>query len=240
MFQMKTKLLGIATAIGLLAAPFAASASSTFVLDSGTLDTIQLFDISGNQVASPCPLGSANNCLVNAPLAIDQASITLDFNTMQVMDLNLLVSSTGQLNLGGINGYSHIDFTGTSYQSGTSSSFTLAGGTQYNFQPVPGIVSVDNLDMYMMGNTSGTPDASLPYANTATPGGNFIMGPNGMTIRLTGVDIGVFVDPLTGLDPVVAKADFTFTATNPIPEPTAALLFSVGFVVAAGATRRKK
>jgi hypothetical protein len=230
--------LGALSIFALLVGPSAASAAPmTYTLVSGSLDKIQLLDPLGGQT-TPCPVGGAASCLTNAPLAIDAASITIDFGTNEVLDLGLLVASTGNLFLGGVNGYESVDFTGTSYQSRLPSVLTPGSGGQYNFAIIPGQVDVANLDMYMTGNVSGIADASFPNYSAATaPGGSFIMSGDQLTLRLTGVDIGYFVDPFNPTAaPILAKADFTFVAQ--IPEPTAALLFSMGFIVAAGATRR--
>jgi hypothetical protein len=141
--------------------------------------------------------------------------------------------------MGGLNGYEAVEFTGTRFQSSLPSTLSRTG-PEFNFANIPGVVAIANLDLYEFGNVSGAPDESLPYWAVTAPAGSFIMRGDQMAIRLTGVDIGVFVDPITSLNPVKAQANFTFLAsTAPIPEPPAALPFSMGFVVAAGRPARR-
>jgi len=87
------------------------------------------------------------------------------------------------------------------------------------------------MDLFFEGNTGATPDAvHSGYSSAAWPAGGFTLDSELVTMTLTGVDLGIFVDPLTGMDPVLAQADFTLVATA-VPEPNAALLFPFGLLV---------
>ena len=81
-------------------------------------------------------------------------------------------------------------------------------------------------------------NASVSYSAPAAPGGSIILSGDQVSLSLTGVDIGVFVDPLTGQDAVLAKADFHFTGV--IPEPNAAWLFAAGLLIATAAIQHER
>ena len=225
-------------AIGVLAGVSASAAPVTYYLTQGQITTIQLQDIQAPITPTSCPIGSGN-CLVNAPLALSGASITVDLATNQLLDLSVFISGPGIIDMNGLNGYEAIVFNNTSFQSSGATTLTPSG-PQFNFA-MPGVVSASTVELWLLGNPGPfpgpTPDFSLPYVNPTTPGGNIQFANGQAILTLTGVDLGVFVDPLTGGNRVLAKADFAFSAA--IPEPSAVALYGVGLLIVAGAATRR-
>ena len=235
---------------GMLASFGAQATEATYTLDSGSLDSVQMVDILAPITPTPCPIGTGN-CL-NAPVSIDSGSIAIDIATNKLLDLSITLNGTGQLDMAGLNGYETVHFTGTTFQSTQTTDLT-GSGPQYNIVPgIPGQVTVDQLDLFLAGNFGPTPDVALPtnpskppFSAPAAPGGSFILSETAteLFLTLTGVDIGVFVDPNTGGDPVLAKADLNIVFTRPqaatpaVPEPNAAPLFFAGILMASSRMR---
>ena len=237
MITATSRMTAFFSALLLFALPLAANAVPvTYTITSGALNAVSLYPLSGNQGQTPCAPG-VSSCLQSA-VAISTGTITIDTTTLEILDLNIFAPGTGVLDMQGLNGYETVEFTGTSYTSGGTGGLIDVGGGQFNISPtIDGLVDVQVVDLFMLGNTSGTPDASVPYMdNPTSPGGSILMNNTAMALTLTGVDIGVFVDPMDPTNQgkfVLAKADFNLTAVmaNPIPEPHAALLFGAGFLI---------
>jgi len=232
---------------GLLLSAGAGAAPITYTLVPGPgsqVTTVQLQDISAPITPTPCPIGSGN-CLANAPVAITAATVTIDTVTNRLIDLNIMVSGPMYLDLNGLNGYEQVNVSGVSYQlNAVPLDFPLSPVgfpvvTQYNFA-APGTISATSVELFFAGNLGPIPDAVVaPYGPVpTTPTGNIQFGPNSLTLTLTGVDLGVFNDPLTGGNPVLAKADFVFTGA--IPEPGASISFVLSLLVAGTLARRFK
>jgi len=235
----------------MLASLSAQATGTSYELDFGSLDSIQLVDIQEPITTSPCPIGTGN-CL-NAPVTVASASITINTATNKLLDFSITLDGTGQLDMAGLNGYETVLFTGTTFQSSQTTDLT-GSGPQYNIVPgIPGQVSVDQLDFFLAGNFGPIPDITIPtnpsdplYSAPTALGGSFILSETetGLFLTLTGVDIGVFVDPNTGGDPVLAKADLNIVfkrpqaATPAVPEPNAVTLFSAGILMASSRMRR--
>lgn len=222
----------------LLFAVAAEATPTTYYLVPGpgsVITTVQVSDVSPPITTTPCPIGSGN-CLANSPVAITGALVTVDLDTNQLLDLQIEVGGSMTIDLGGFNGYEQIDVNDVSFQMGSPTMLT-ASGSQYNFA-APGSVSASSLEFFFTGNTGTTPDAVLlDYGPaTTTPTGSIRFGPDGVSLTVTGVDLGVFTDPLTGGNAVLAKADFTFTGA--IPEPSAAATFVLALLVGGAAARK--
>jgi hypothetical protein len=212
----------------------AQAAPVTYNLVTGSLDEVWLFDPSGG--ATPCPIGSANDCLVN-PVSIDSASITVDFATNQILDLNIVLTGTGELDLVGLNGWETGYFTGTMFQTTSPGALGDMGGGQFHFLQLVGDVTIDSLELFAVGNPGPVPDYAGAYAApTLGPNGDLWLTGDFLALTLKGVDIGYFPDPLTG-ELVLAVADFSIVAETPVPEATAATLFGVGFLIVGFALR---
>lgn len=223
--------LGLSTAVGASAAPI------TFNLELGYITSIQLQDIAAPVTPTSCPVGSGN-CLVGGPLQLTSASVTVDLETGELLDLSVFVAGPGIIDMNGLNGYEAVVFNGTSFQSSGATTLTPSG-SQYNFTS-PGMISATSVELFLVGNPGPypgpSPDYTLPYTNPTAPGGNFRIVDGEARLTLTGVDLGVFVDPLTGGNPVLAKADFSFTAA--IPEPSAYAMYGAGLLILGLAARR--
>lgn len=229
----RTSLIAAAVLLVFGGALDARAAPVTYELTTGSLTTIQLQPFPSG--ASICPLGGAN-CLVNSPVSLDIGSVTLDLATNTLINLTVHTAGPGILAMGGINGYDQVTFSDATFQSSLATALTPSG-PQYNFAS-PGIISVGAVELdFAAPNPS--PNVIVPYSASTTPSGNISFDENNkLILTLTGVDLGIFTDPLTGLNPVVAKADFTFTAAA-VPEPGAALLYGVGLLIAGTAVRRR-
>jgi hypothetical protein len=162
--------------------------------------------------------------------------VTLDLGTNTLIDLNIFVQGPGILNMSGLNGYQQVVFNDVTFQtSGSSGLFTVVPNVQYNFA-APGAVTSPSVELFLLGNPGPVPDFDLPLNNPTTPTGNVVFEPGQLVLTLTGVDLGVFLDPQGG-NPVLAKADFTFTAA--VPEPRAAVLYGVALLVLGVTLRRR-
>jgi hypothetical protein len=217
--------------LGLLLSAAAGAAPITYNLIPGPgsqVTTVQLVDVAPPITTTPCPIGSGN-CLTNAPVPITGATVTVDLATNTLIDLNIIVAGPLALNLNGLNGYQSASVSGVSYQMNAGPFALSPVGSQYNFA-APGTISATSVELFLVGNFGPVPDFVVPFGPAATtPTGNIQFGPNGLTLSLTGVDLGVFRDPLTGGNPVLAKADFVFTGA--IPEPGASISFILSLLV---------
>lgn len=215
----------------LLLSPWAASgASVTYNLSSGSITTIQFIDISTGQV-SPCPIGGTN-CL-GGSVALTGGSIVVDESTGTLTSLALSTTTGGVLQMGGFSGYSSVAFSNLSYASSAPTAMTGGAGI-YNFGPVSGTVTTDLTFSLLAGGSQTVSGASF----AAGPTGNLFIDQSGhANLSLTGVNLGVFCNPLTG-NCVVAKADFG--AVGAIPEPGAAAAFAVGLALVVGTLRSRK
>jgi hypothetical protein len=183
-----------------------------------------------------CAQFGTGNCLVNSPLAIKPASVTIDLGTNELLDLNIFVAGPGIIDLDGYNGYERIVFHDAEFQStGTA---MIGGGGSF---AIAGTVTATSLELFLAGNLSAVPDIVVLNYTTA-PNPNFAAGTIGiagdqLSVSVTGLDLGSFPDPVTG-ELASVKADFSFVAV--VPEPGAALLYGIGLLIAGPALRRRR
>jgi hypothetical protein len=213
--------------IGVASASVAAPV--TYQVVSGSITTIQLFALSGT--VQPCPIGGSTNCLANAPLSIDLGSITIDESALLLANATPTASGTGSISLGGLLGNTSVSFSSTPFQRG-GPSFLGGGGGSYTFD-APGAITT-NLVVNTLGGPVALPGTVFPSALTGT----INVSGNRLVLNLQGVNLGMLCDPLDPTSCAVVKADFHLQATNPIPEPTAALVFGLGVLLFAASARR--
>lgn len=209
----------------------------TYNLELGYITTIQLQDVGAPITPTSCPVGSGS-CLVGGPLQLTSATVTVDLESGELLNLSIFVAGPGIIDMNGLNGYEAVVFNNTSFQSSGATTLTPSG-SQFNFTS-PGLLSAGSVELFLAGNPGPypgpSPDYTLPYTNPTAPGGNFRIVDGQARLTLTGVDLGVFVDPLTGGNPVLAKADFSFTAA--VPEPSAYAMYGAGLLVLGAALKR--
>ncbi len=229
------RLAAFALSVGMAAG--ASAVPITYNLELGYITSIQLQDVGAPITPTSCPVGSGN-CLVGGPLQLTSASVTVDLESGQLLNLSIFVAGPGIIDMNGLNGYEAVVFNGTSFQSSGASTLTPSG-SQFNFTS-PGSISANSVELFLVGNPGPypgpSPDYTLPYTNPTAPGGNFRIVDGQARLTLTGVDLGVFVDPLTGGNPVLAKADFSFTAA--VPEPSAYAMYGAGLLILGAAVRK--
>ncbi len=200
-------------------------------LDPSASNALTVVQVTGS---ATCPIGSGN-CLANAPVAIDAASVTLDLGTNELLDLWMLSSGPGDIVLSGYNGYERIVFHDAAFQS--SGSAVLGSGGSF---AIGGTVTASSLEIFRAGNQSALPDiVYLDY--TTVPNPNFASGTIGVSasqvaVAVNGIDFGSFPDPRTG-NLFNVKADLGFVAV--VPEPDAALLYGVGLLITGSVLRRR-
>jgi hypothetical protein len=222
----------LVTAVALLGLATASQAASvTYDVSSGSITTIQLVALSGS--VQPCPIGGGINCLSSGALAIDVGSITLDENGLTLDNVTLTASGTGTLALGGLFGYTSVDFSNTTFQSSGSSALTGGGGT-YSFN-APGTITTD-----LVLNTLGGPIALPGTVFPGSPTGSITVSGGQLYLNLQGVNLGMICDPQNPANCVIVKADFQVLAQNPIPEPNAAIVFGLGALIVGAALRRSR
>jgi hypothetical protein len=231
----RVNLLGFALILGSLALAAGASAGPIVVypkLDPSGANAVTVVQVTGSPT---CAQFGTGNCLTNSPLALDAASVTLDLGTNQLLDLSMLAIGPGIVDLAGYNGYERIVFHDAAFQS--SGTAAIGGGGSF---AIAGTVTASSLELFLAGNFSAIPDIVVLNYTTA-PNPNFAAGTigiagNQLTVSVTGLDLGSFPDPLTDALASV-KADFSFVAT--VPEPSAALLYGIGLLIAGPALRRR-
>jgi len=226
-------LVGMAAGLVLtvvLASP-ATAVPTTYSLTAGDLTTVELFDLI-NPLSPLTPSGcdpfnplDAPSCLAG-PEPITAATITVDFDTNQLLGVSISIAGPATLNLGGLNGYTTAVLSGLTFTSQPGAIPLVIGGAG---QTVLGLVHIDELYLDAFG--------PYEYAATAAPQLVLTFGPGGLTAGLSGLEVGVFTD-VTGNDPVVAIAKFGFTAA--VPEPHAAMLFGLSLAVAGLMTGRQR
>ncbi len=221
---------------GLLLPVSSLAASVTYQLSAGSITTVQFIDLTTGQ-ASPCPIGGTN-CLT-APVALTGGELTVDEATGTLVSMALSSTNTGVLQMGGFNGYSTVSFSNLSFASGGASALQSNGSVgsvnQYAFGPVNGTVTTDLGVIPLSGPAASVPGASF----SAGPSGSLFIDQAGlMTMSLSGVNLGVFCNPLSQSSCVLVKADFGFAGTPAIPEPGAIGLYALGLALVAAALRR--
>ncbi len=222
----------LSTAVAFLI-PSAGLALSTFSVNGGQLTTVQFVDPSGTPV--PCPIGGNVSCLA-APAPINGGTLTLDVVGNQLVSMAFQINGPATLNLGGVHGYSSVQFSNASFQTNGPSAVTPLGGGNFNFGPATGTVTTD----LVLNPTSGPAIVVNGASFASAPSGTIFTSGNGLNLSLQGVDLGQVCDPTNPKQCLFVKADFNLTATAAIPEPTAALTFGIGaLLVAAGAKRRQ-
>ena len=225
--------LGLVVLLGLLLAGGSSAAPVVVYpqLDNPGSNNLTVVQVTGSP---DCPIG-LGNCLVNSPLAIDAASVTLDLGTNDLLNLTIFVQGPGVIDLNGYNGYEQIVFNDATFQStGTT---TLGPGGSFAIQ---GTVTASSLELFLAGNLTAIPDIVVLNYTTA-PNFNVAAGTIGiagdqLSVSVNGLDLGSFPDPQTGHLATV-KADFGFVAV--VPEPGAALLYGIGLLIAGTAVRRR-
>jgi len=232
--MMRAK-IGLVVAAVLLAwgvATQAQAASTTYSLDFGLLQSVQLEDSNGKVACI--------QCLLNAPVSITGASVTVDTTTNQILDLRIESAGPGIVDTTSLAGYGvdTVTFTDAVFQSSLPVVLTPQGGSSYTFGVMPGLVS-SNLELELSGG--GGTVGPIPYANAAGPSGSISFANGQIELALDGVLLGSFADPLLQNPSVDVKADFFFTAsTAVVPEPDAAVLYGVGLLVAATTMARRR
>lgn len=220
--------MGLVALLGLAAVRPANAASITYELVTGQLTAVTVgFADQTNRLA--------------APVAINTASVTVDFDPA-VLDLNNLfiaAAGPGTVTLSGINGWDQVVFSNASLQSLGISDIAAQGGGVFNFGTSASLTS--NLALT---NGSGT---TLVNGYTAQSGatGSILLTPDGLDITLQGVVLGFLPDPVNPNLAEAVKADFHFTANSvsgqtAIPEPGSQLLFPAGLALLGWALRIKK
>lgn len=245
MFTTARNIALVATTLFVVAPHSAIAVPVTYNLVSGSVDSVFLFT-QGNLIDNCTGLGYgglAGNCLAGEPLAIDIASITLDTDTGELIDLQIAVSGTGKIAMAGVNGYETVLFTGTTFS--TTGTSALTNGSDANpllrlFDDAFATIEVDQLDLELAAGLGGGWLQFPDYVAATSPQGQLHFAPGEVAVTLSGVELGVFQDPFGGAD-VVLEASFSFlaAAATPVPEPGAVILFGLGFFVVAAATRRE-
>lgn len=238
-------------ALGLLLAASAATAAPvrySVVSPFSALTFVGLEDQADPNNTTPCP-PSVSSCLRDR-VVISEASVLFDAETGELTNLSITLSETGHLDMGGLNGYEHIAFTGTNFQSsGTTTLAVDPGGTgggltTWQSASVVGELTIDNIVLDLSGGGSivlpmpGDPGPA--YESGSTPSivvRAALNANNELTLGIQGVEIGEFQD-LRGGNPLTAKADFNVVVTA-VPEPGAAILFGAGLLVAGRFARRE-
>jgi hypothetical protein len=193
-------------ALTLFQAPAATAASTTYDLVTGQLTAVTINGVS----------------VLQAPISLDDASITADFAGLDLENLFISAAGPGVIQLSPTQS---LTFSNASLQSVGVSDLTV-NGSLYNFGTTA-IVAAD------LANGSGT--TRLQTQSAAT--GSISLGQDGLLVSLRGVAF-----PSVGSQQV--KADFDFTARNlggqtAIPEPGSQLLFPAGLALLGWALRRK-
>lgn len=187
--------------------------------------------------------GTANSNVVIDPVNLDLAGVqvTIDTATSSLMSMDLL--APGPLNITLNQNYG-------GYDSLVIESLQLTGSNGQLILLNPGppeenFFIVNPLDLDLVFSATGpaptTPLVSQAITTSTVGTGTLFLDPALNQLSLSGVEIGA-IGPLgTESAPILLKGDFIFTGTSatPIPEPAAALAFSVGFATVAGATRRR-
>jgi hypothetical protein len=176
-----------------------------------------------------------------APVALDVAVVTVDFDpaSQELQNLFIAAAGPGTVVLPDVSGWSTVVFSDASLQSlGVS-----ALSEDLNF-----LTPVSVTSDLVLTNGSGTVKVS-GYTAQAAATGSITVGPDGLDIALTGVVLGFLPDPIYPDDPSLVrqvKADLFFTARNldggttAIPEPGSQLLFPAGLALLGWALRLKK
>lgn len=232
MMRAKVGLLAATLFLAWGVATDARAASTTYSLDFGLLQSVQLENSNGSVACV--------QCLLNAPVAITGATVTVDTGTNQILDLRIESAGPGIVDTSGLVGYG-IDtatFTNAVFQSSLPVALTATlDPNKFNFAIMPGLVSTT---LVLDPTGAGPVVGPIPYSNAAGPAGSITFANGQITVALDGLLMGTFADPLLLNPPVDVKGDFFFTAsTAVVPEPSAAILYGVGLLVAATAARRR-
>lgn len=230
-FRLGTRLsllVGLTLAVLL---PTAATASTMFELESGSVSFT---------VYEYAP-GDGLSLLANTfTIDIDSVQLVIDPDTQEIVSFDLVIDSPTEFTLLS-DSSAYLTYTSLileSFALSVTDGTLVADGTGYSFDG----------DAYVTAVLGGTSEEGRPLADSSlSVSGDVPDGPlywdvldPGM-ISLNGMAVGFFDSPLDE-NYLVMTADFQFTASAsaPVPEPNAMLLFIVGFLVTGGAARRRR
>lgn len=200
----------------------------------------QLVGSAANEVSTVAIIGGTSTCsfgfsCLASPVPISGASVMLDLGTSDLLNMTIAVQGPGSIIMG-FNGYEKIVFNNAVFQS--SGTATLGGGGAFS---IGGAVTASSLDLFFTGNFGATPDA-IVLNYTSAPNFNFMSGTIGvagdqLSVSVNSADLGAFPDPTTGsLSVAEAKLGFVVAV---VPEPSAAVLYGVGLLIAGTVLRRR-
>jgi hypothetical protein len=176
-------------------------------------------------------------------VALTGLQMTVDTATNAVLSMELIAPGPIDLVL-------NQEYAGYDAMTIEHLALTGSGGSLVQTDPGPPaeyFYLVNPLDMELTLSASGPapPDGPIDDETFVSPtvaSGTLFIDDAIQTLNLSGITIGFF-GPFDGeREPIVLKGDFVFDGkeSNPIPEPTAALLFSIGLIVVADSSRRRK
>jgi len=182
------------------------------------------YALTGGQVTAVTLDLDATNRL-QAPVALDSGQVEVDFGSLQLNLVSVSAPGPGVVNLGGINNWDSVTFTGASFSSTAPGALTMNTPTNFNYGVPVRVLADLALDPVGPDPVVVLNDFSADSAATGT-----IIALNGnysLDITLAGVVLGMLQDPVNQTaPPVLVKADFHFTASQ-VPEPALSILLAL-------------
>ena len=222
-----------------LAAPLIGLASSLLLLSllvatSAAADPVR-YEFDSGFVTITASVGGVD---IGGPVSadLDGIQVTIDEDTPELVSLAL--SAPGPIEM-----TFDPDYLG--YTSATIEDLSLTGGSGLLASlgsPAPNVEEyfflVDPLTVNAVVSADGTTPAlvDVPVSGEAPASGSLFVASDLNQLSLSGITIGAFQPEGIDVPPLVLKADFVFSG-SPIPEPSAALLFAVGFATVAARRR---
>ena len=216
-----------ATAAVLLAASAAGAAPVTYPFTSGSVTLAAT--VAGSAVMAP------------ATFALDGVQVTVDESALALSSFEFTLSDATLVLTTPYAGYDtiHLDFASITASAGALTLIPPPDDPQeYAFSVSPVTVS-GQIDA--TGSSPAITDSPFAFTNPSATGSIFVgSAPGGGILTLDGITLGA-IQPAGAAEPLLLKADITFTGnTSAVPEPTAALLFAVGSVVVGRAIRVRR
>lgn len=203
---------------------FAASVEASpivYTLASGQVTVTAT--VAGNPVAGP------------AVIALSGTSVTVDENTLQLLNVSLATGSSGSITINpNYLGFTsiNIDFASLTASGGSLSVFDPGPPVGYNYS-IGSVAIAGQFDATNVNPFLSLTDAPFGFVNTLATGDVYV--DTGVAIAMNGITLGVLdPDGPGGADPLVLKGDFLF---NGVPEPGTAILLGLGL---AGVAARRR
>ncbi len=192
--------------------------------------------------AATLTVSAGADTIGTASLAMDGLYVTFDDALPSLVDFRFTTGASGAITLTSpYGGYDEIEVVSSSLSPATGyanlAASDLGGGSFF-----VAVGPVESAGVFNARDSSGVrPDIvaqAWSFTNTSPLVANLSLA-NG-TLELTGITLAILPPGVGDLDPLVIKADVSWSSAQPIPEPGSVVMALAGAAVVAFAVRRTR